>query len=396
MSGPVVSVNGYAVRSLTLRIGYTGPWVADVGLTEAPELSDVVTLKVGNCRLIGTVVAQQAATFGLAFGARIVGGAGGWGVPLARKGYHNDAGIKAQLIAQDAALEAGELLGTFQPARERVGVDYARGISTASSVLEYAAGGEPWWVDYEGITQVTRRPLVRVPKSAYQLLDFDEKNHVAMLAIDRLEALPIGGELDDPRLGAIRMIRDLEVQTRDNSPLRATAWCSPINSAGRLPSLVKRIVQKASDGQLFGIYRYRVALMRGDQRVDLQAINPSLPDLRAIPQWPGVPGVSATLALGAEVLVAFVDGDPAQPVLAGYVGPGGPGFVAQDLVLGGEAGPPVARQGDAVEVLLPPAQFVGTIMVSGAPQAATGVVSWLVPKADGTIVGGSGKVKAAT
>lgn len=392
MTAPV-ALDGHPVRTLTLRVGNAGPWVADVELTEAPNLFGPVVLTIGEAALHGTIVPQETSVFGLSFSARVVGGANGWGRVLSRKGYHNDAGIKAQLLAEDAAREVGETLGSFTPERERIGIDYARAMLTASTVLEYAAGSAPWWVDYAGVTHVGERTHTAIPRDAYALLDFDELNQVATLGVNQLEALLVGGELNEDRLGPARIIRDLEVTTADNSPLHATAWCGGDNTgAGRLARIIRRLLERTAETRLFGVYRYRVAAMRGDQRVDLQAVRADLPDLRAIAQWPGAPGLSATLTPGTEVLVQFIDGDFGQPVLSAYVGPGGPGFVAQAVVLGGEAGLPVARQGDPVEVLLPPAQFVGT--VNGL--AATGIVSWLVPKANGTITGGSGKVKAAT
>lgn len=387
-----VTLNGNPVRKLTLRVGESGPWVADLELTGAPNISGAVTLAVGGATLTGAIVAQQASSFGLSYGARVVGGRGSWGNALTRKSYHNDAGIKASLIAQDAANEIGETLGSFTPGRERLGVDFVRPIATASHVLEHAAGGASWWVDYDGMTHVGQRPTVAIASNAYALLDYDERNQVALLGVDDLAALRVGGELTDTRLGGGRIVRDLEVTTDNNSPLRATAWCGQPAGEARLPSLVRRLVEHVTKRQLLGLYRYRVSAMRGDKRVDLQAIRADLPDVRAIAQWPGAPGMSATLAIGAEVLVAFVDGDPEQPVLASYVGPGGPGFAPTQLVLGGPDGPPVARQGDPVEVLLPPAQFAGTIGGVGA----TGLVTFLAPKADGTIVGGSGRVRAAT
>lgn len=397
MSAPVpVSVNGSPVRSLVLRYGTVGPWVADVELTSAPELAGRVTLQVGDATLSGTLVAQPASPFGLAFGARIVAGGGGWGSLLPRKGYHNDAGVKASLVAADAAREAGEQIGTFAPAAERLGADYARPVATASSTLEHAAGGVPWFVDFAGVTHVTEHYIEVMPSGWGELLDFSERTQIATLGVDRVSALLIGAQISNARLGASpRTIRDVELRTANNSPLRATVWLGgSARDAARLPGLIRSMVERVVERRLDGLYRYRVAAMRGDKRVDLQAVRAAagLPDLQAISQWPGIPGAAATIALGCEVLVQFIDGDPASPVLTHYAGPGGSSFAPTGLILGGDAGEPAARQGDPVEVLLPPAVFAGT--VNGLP--ATGTVSWLVPKADGSITGGSGKVRIAT
>jgi hypothetical protein len=224
---------------------------------------------------------------------------------------------------------------------------------------------------------------------------YNARERVAQLAIDDLSALTVGSILQDERLDGPQIVHDFEVTTRDNSPLRASVWFGGLpTEASRLAALLRSIITHAVSGELTGCYRYRVVTMGGDGRCDLQAVRKQagLPDLRNVSQWPGVPGAYLTLALGAEVIVQFVDADPAQPLITNYAGPGTGGFVPTQIVIGGDTGQPAARQGDSVQVLIPPAQFVGTI--NGLP--ATGVVSWLAPTADGTITGGSGKVRIAT
>lgn len=391
-----IAVDGHRVRALSLRVAPVGPWVAEVDLTEPAALSGKVVLSVGSTTLAGTVVAQQAGTFALQTSVRIVGGAASWGRFPTARGYHNDAGIKASLLAQDAARDVGETLGTFNPTVERVGVDYARSeLKAASTVLEYAAGGAPWWVDYAGITHVGTRPTAELAASSYVLQFYNARERVAQLAIDDITQLQVGSILQDERLDNVQIVHDFEVTTRDNSPLRASVWFGGLpTEASRLAGLLRSIIAHAVSGELNGVYRYRVVTMNGDGRCDLQSVRKQtgLPDLRSVAQWPGLPGSYPTLALGTEVLVQFVDSDPAQPLITSYVGPGGAGFVPQQVVIGGDTGLPAARQGDSVQVLLPPAQFAGTI--NGLP--ATGVVSWLAPTADGEITGGSGKVRIAT
>jgi len=69
--------------------------------------------------------------------------------------------------------------------------------------------------------------------------------------------------------------------------------------------------------------------------VKLQAINRSagLPDILPASMFPGVAGVHAALTPGATVAVEFLDGDPARPVVTGFVGKDGTGFVPVSLTL---------------------------------------------------------------
>lgn len=395
---PPLSVNGHAVQHLQLHIGNIGPWTASVQLTQAVELQigTAATLTVGGATLTGTVV--ETASFALGTAARIVAGHGGWSNVIARRDYHNDAGIKASLVAGDVARECGETLGGFEPESERLGADYVRPERTGAWVLEDVIGEAAWWVDFAGVTQVGTRPSAVASADAGTLLSFAPRDNVALLAIDSLAGMVPGVTLRDTRLNTDKVIRDLEVVSTNGSALRATAWCADAaadsdTTRDRLSALIESIVTHVTKRELHGVYRYRVIAMRGDKRVDLQAVRKAvgLPDVQAAQQYPGIPGMAAELTEGAEVLVQFVDGDPREPLITHYAGPGTNGFAPVGIVIGDDAGEAAARQGDTVQVLLPPALFNGTI--NGLP--ATGAVTFLTPTADGQITGGSGKVRIA-
>lgn len=393
MTDAFASVAGQRITRLTLVVGNVGPWFADLEFEADPSISGQVTIIVGAAQFVGTVVAQQAGTFGLQRKCRVVGGAGGWGAMLGPKSYHNDAGVKAQLIATDAAREVGETLGSFLPAAERVGYDYVRRSALASSVLEFVIGAVPWWVGYDGVTNVGPRPATALASSAYQVLEFEPHTRVATLAVDDPAAVGIGSILTD-RLDVPQTVRDLELHVGSDG-LRVTAWCGGSTAEpARLPGLLRAIAERATDAPLYGKYRYRVVSMAVDGRVELQAVSKAagVPDLRPISMWPGVAGVHAQLTPGAEVLVEFIEGSRAMPIVTHFAGKGGAGFVPVSLTLGGATGAPAARQGDAVEVLLPPAVFSGTI--GGTP--ATGMLTFTLTKTEGAITAGSGKVRVAT
>lgn len=401
MTDVFIGIAGHRVRAIVLHVANRGPWVADVTMVDDVELAGAVELVFGPTTLRGTVVPQQAGMFALQTSVRIVGGGAGWGSQLPPKAYHSDAGVKAKVVAEDAAREAGETLGSFVVTPERLGLDYVRAHGTAAVTLEHASGGAPWWVDYDGNTNVGPRPTSQLPSKSYDLLTHNPQTRVAELALDDISALRVGSVISDERLGASLVVRDFEVSTKDNSKLRATVWCGGLDTEpGRLPGIMRAIVERIAEGSLPGVYRYRVATMLGDGRCELQAVRAAagLPDIKPVSQWPGVPGVAARCALGAEVLVQFIDADPTQPILTHYAGEQGAGFVPTSLSIealtslvldavsvklgGASATQGVARLGDSVLVTLP-----------YTPQPAPGPS---VPfPVTGTITGGSTKVKAA-
>lgn len=141
--------------------------------------------------------------------------------------------------------------------------------------------------------------------------------------------------------------------------------------------------------------RYRVIAASGPDRYDLQAVRKASgwPDILPCAVSPGAAGYKATLAVGSTVLVQFVEGDPAQPIITHFETPGQPGFVPDAIKIGADGGTPpaVARVGDQVSVFFPAGMPVsGT--VSGNP--FTGTITIAVTGL-GLIQTGSAKVSSA-
>jgi hypothetical protein len=394
MSEALVSIAGNRVAKLRLNVANMGPWHAECDMEEAPALSGPVQLNIGGLLLLGSVVAQSDGTFGNQRKLRIAAGGGGWGLTVKAKGYHNDAGVKAREVALDLARAVGEQIGTFVPAVERLGADFASSQANAATVLRRVIGDNvAWWVDYNGVTNVGPRSTAALASTDYEVLAFDPRSRIATLAVDNPLAVSVGSIISE-RLDAPQTVRDFELRI-DGSEMRVMAWCGgSAVEAGRLAELMRIIARQSNAGRIYGKTRYRVVGMGGDGRVNLQAVRKAagLPDMTSVSQWPGVAGTHAELTPGAEVLVEFVEGDPSMPIVTHYAGKGGTGFVPAHLVIGGDAGSPAARSGDAVEVLLPPAVFSGTI--SGSP--ASGVLTFPMNKTSGTITAGSGKVDIAS
>lgn len=346
MTEVFATVEGHRVSALLLTVPNQGPWHADVDFEGEPEISGRVTLWIGGLALSGTI---DGGTFGLQRKARIVAGAGGWGTVVPAKDYHNDAGIKARTIAEDAARAAGEQLGTFIPAALRVGVDYVRQAAPAAQALVDVLGGVPWWVDYDGITLAGARPAVGLDPAAYEVLAYDPRERVVTLAVDDPSKVRIGSIISE-RMDVPQVVREFELRLGGEHELRVTAWCGGSElGPGRVAGLLQSITEGTIRRRLYGKYRYRVVRMASD-RVELQVASAraGLPDVLPISMWPGVAGAHAELAPGAEVLVEFIEGDRAQPIVTGFAGKDGVGFVPTSLTLCGSS-QRVARQGDLVQ-----------------------------------------------
>lgn len=369
MTDTFASVNGQRITAAQLLVSNVGPWVLDCDFEGEPVLSGLVEVVLGTLKLAGTLVETQTGTFGLQLKGRIVGGNASWGKTVAAKDYHNDAGVKARLIAEDVAREVGERLGTFADAPERVGIDYVRPATRASSVIETVAGrGVAWWVDFAGVTQVGKRIARVLDKSAYEVLFYDPRTNIATIALDDPAAMFIGATISE-RLDTPKTVRDYTI-TLDGDRFHVTAWCGGSTfDRGRLAGLLAELAESAAAKLLFGKYRYRVLRMLGD-RVELQAVrhDAGLPDILPVALWPGVPGVETVLSSGAEVLVEFVEGDRTMPIVTHFAGKndGGAAFVPVSLTLCGST-QRVARQGDLVQSGGPGTAVILTPLPTAAP-----------------------------
>lgn len=355
MTDAFVTLGNARVRRMSLNVPNIGVWSADVELMSgAPELGDgeAVELRIGTSTWRGIVAPGENGVFALSRRCALRGGAGNWGRTLPAKHYHNDFGVRARDVVVDLCRELGETLGGFVPASERVGVDYVRQADvTAAGTLADVIGGVPWWVGQDGLTHVGARGATPLNPSAYELLAFDPRLRMATLGVPNdIGPIQIGATLVDKRVDRPAVIREYTVAVAEDK-LRVHAYCGGDESTpGNLASLLTSIVQRIMDERLLGRFRYRVIDMRSDGRVDVQAVNRAAgtPDLQYISMWPGVAGAHAELTPGAEVLVEFIEGDRAQPIITGFVGNQGPGFVPDKLVLGGDSGPAAARVGDKV------------------------------------------------
>lgn len=329
------NVDGETVIEGTLHVPNVGPWWADVVFELAPDLSGSVTLNIGPLALSGTIDATHDGTFGRQRRSRIVAGGGGWGTLVPAQAYHNDGGVRALSVAQDAARLASETLNeaSFNPEAATVGADYVRQATAASRALEDVIGSTPWHVDYQGRTNVGPRTTSEADVDDYEVLDVDPGESLVTLAIDDLRTVGIGSILSE-RLDAPVTVFELRVSIGAEAS-RTVVWGGGSEGGrGRLTGALRKIVKSIVDERLPYKYRYRVVAMDGD-RVQLQAVVAAagLPDILPVSQKPGVSGAHAKLVGGSIVLVEFIEGLRTLPILVAYASKGEEGHAPDELDL---------------------------------------------------------------
>lgn len=351
----VASINGVPASRCVVQIPSYGAWWADVDLTEAEELAGAVSLVVGSATLAGTVMSGGASN-GRAY-YRIAAGAGGWGKTIGPLGYANDAGVKASVVAGDAARLAGEMvsgLPTTKPAGH-----YARAEGPASAVL-HALFPRDWYVGLDGVT--------RSPVRASVVVQTDAPRTRVDLAAGTLELAT-----EDPSPFVPGVIVDSHPAATDVeweiTADRATARLMFGRPRARRLDAFARLLEALDPRARFrGLTEYRV-VSRVNDRYNLQVVRASsgMPDLARVPDRT-LAGIDSVLELGTRVLVAFIEGAPWLPAIVSQAALGEAGWMPQEIRLGEAPLLGVARITDTVQA----GPFAGAV-TSGSARVRAGM-----------------------
>lgn len=327
------NVDGETLLQATLHVPNFGPWWADVVFEGAPEVSGSVTLEIGELSLTGTIRPLADGTFGEQRRSRIVAGAGGWGQLVGAQHYHDDNSVTARSVAEDAARAVGETIGTFTVDEDSLGIDYVRESGLASRILEDAIANTPWHVDFDGNTNVGERSTSEANSDQYQVLEFNPKSQIAVLAVDDLSAINVGSIISEG-LDESETIHEMRIKVSLDA-VRIFAWVGgSLISRGKLAEFLVSVIKRATDNRRFGKTRYRVLRMATD-RVELQIVEQAsgLPDAIPLSMQPGVAGAHAKLTSGSIVLVEFVEGKRTMPIITAFAGKDTQGHAADELDL---------------------------------------------------------------
>lgn len=335
----LATLNGARVMRCRVCLPKHGVWWADVECGESDVLSagTAVTLVVDDLTLKGTVITGGESDSRPRY--RIAGGAGKWGKSIAGEAYTNDGGVKISTVVGDAARACGESVGTLPTTS--IGPAFVRAAAPASHVLD-AVAPKGWYVDELGVTQIGARPTVTYTGNAPRIRT-DLARGTIVLAPPSIAALVPGAVVDG--LEAV----DVEHAIEDGK-LRTTVWGARAGRTGDpVVGAIARVVEQLIAGHRFyAPWEYRVVQHSGE-RYDLQPVRSSsgMPDLEKVRIRPGVAGLRARPALGSLVIVSFVDGDPARPIVTAFDDPDSPGFASDDVVIGSvTATDPIVRKSD--------------------------------------------------
>jgi len=321
------------ITNAVVTVPSWGVGYVDLALDAEVELTGLQTVTIADVSIVATVTSGGPSEG--RSGYRLAFGHGGWGTVLPKKGYADDAGVKRATLIADAAGACGEVV--TGATSERVGPHYARASGPASAVLPAGA----WYVGFDGVTRLGAWPSSEYSGPATRTKT-DPARGVITLTTDSLVGLVPGATVD------VMQVVDVEYTLSPKS-LTARVYGAPSGTSRRTEALRAAIELMFPSLRYSSTYEYRVVSQSGE-RLNLQPVRTvtGMPDLTRVPVRLA-PGVKATHLPGSLVLVLFVDGDPARPVVISGDSPDSPGWMPTVLELGGPGALGVARIGDTVQ-----------------------------------------------
>jgi hypothetical protein len=373
--------NGLRIVSGSIAIPAYGTWVADLKLATPDPLSGPVTLTIADLTMRGTIVTTD--TFAGLREVRLVGGAGGWRNAIPAQAYQSAAGINLSLVLKDAAALVGETVNVVTDTQ--VGFAFVREAAPAERVLRQIAGF--WWIDLTGVTQVGTRTNGTIA-SAYTVISYDGARGLFEIATETLGDWMPGRTFTNALVPVPQTISLVRIDIEDGGKLRHWVLSNlpgPIGSiqADRLLDNFRRIIRAEQPTVTFvGLYLYAVQAVHG-QTVDALPVDTTipLPGITNTLLWPSILGAQATPQVGSQCVVAFLNGNPARPIVFA----GDPNtFPSSAQILG--SSPAAARVGDSVTIT--PAEIASAGLTANL---GTGVVTATNPFT-ALITSGSSKV----
>lgn len=418
------TINGHLISNLELHVPAYGPWFcyvtlaneivgykqSDVKLSGKAKIVIDYSAEGGTPSLILNGTINNLYSNGVLLPRYLVVGGNGWGNICTSKDYHNDAGVSAYKVLSELASEVGEQILEKFPGT--LNHDYIRKSGFASQVLDDICEklSTRWYVDYSGQTYISARKFTTPPQKDYNFIDYNPENKIADLYIYNLSTVTIGSHIQNSQLLKPVVITEL-VHVQEGDTFKTRAVCNDftvlnpgasdkfrISNNSGLANVMEDIVKKlAVDKNIFGKYRYRVISQTSDGRLNLQVVNKNakLPDLLLIENC-NVSGVHVEYSPGAIVTVEFLEGDPSLPMVTGTLNING-SYKPKEIVFNADkdehGGVELAYKGSVCDILLPPLQITGTVIINGQGQPLSGVAMSVTAKTLGTVSTGLPKVK---
>lgn len=176
-----VDPNVARATKLRVSIPYYGAPAADVVLADSTAVPSQSQLVIGDLTM--QVAAHRMASFAGSRSARVVGGYGGWAKTLKARDYYSTGNVLLSMVLRDAATEVGERVAI--DVDRNLGQKFVRFQAPAGRLLRQL-GGELWYIDVAGVTQVGPRKNTALIASDFDLIQWSGKTGQFTIATEKI------------------------------------------------------------------------------------------------------------------------------------------------------------------------------------------------------------------
>jgi hypothetical protein len=323
------TINDQPITRGEIRLFEEGDWFADVATNSGERIPSGtrVTIVAETLTLSGAVVRGGITD---EVGRYQVAGRPEWEQVLPARpsaAYRSASNVLRQTVLADLARDA---LGAnwsslvVMPPAANLGSHYERPGTSGSVVVRGRDAlnllGVPWHVRGDGITVFAARPSGDVATEERILVEYrnDAIGYRVVNCEDPGAFLP-GLTFEGETIGEV-------VFSLSADDIKMHVWTRAASSAfaEAIRAVWRRLFPRA---ELQGVFSYVTVGGSSSGKHDLRsAKSRHLPDVKLCDSW-GAAGVSADLAPGTRVLLAFADGDPSSPVVVAVEPRGGAGHV---------------------------------------------------------------------
>jgi hypothetical protein len=320
------TINDQPITRGEIRLFEQGDWFADVATNSGERIPNGtrVTIVAETLTLSGAIVRGDITE---SVGRYQVAGRPEWDTRIVPRAYGSAGAVLLKTvlgdIARDALGASWASLVVMPPAASLDRQYERRGTRgdvqvTAADALNLL--GVPWYVRADGITVFAARPTGTVTTEERVLLEY--RNDAIGYRVVNCEdpaAFAPGLTFDGETIGEVVL-----ALTGDDIKLHVWTRAASTSFGEAILRWVRRLMPRV---ELQGVFSYVTVGGSSSGRHDLRSTKSRhLPDVKLADSW-GAAGVSAELAPGTRVLLAFADGDPSSPVVVAVEPRGGAGHV---------------------------------------------------------------------
>jgi hypothetical protein len=345
------------VQRSSLYIPEWGGWHTDLMLDSGPVPTGDAVLTSGTLALHGRI---KRSGFDAPDKPHVVmfGGLGWQNLITAPISFQSDAGVRLSTVLETLSKGSGQAI--VQPRDTTIGVYFECVASRPGAPVRWAdvlaelvreGNCPPWRVDPDGVTRFGPRTPKEVSSRA-TVLHVDSSVGFTRYGIDDPADFLPGNTINGVPITRV-------VVLEESGKFQVDVYTKEPEAVPGIREQIRRIVAECMAAQDI-VRTYTVASVKSDGRLDLVPPTdaPHLPEMQNVEPW-SLGGTKYEAAEGEEVVVIKRDNKSTRPIVLGV-----------KLAAGPFAG--LARLGDSVTVMLPPATFSGTI--NGLP--ASGLVVW--------------------